>query len=403
MQDNFNLKGYLRNNKLLNESIGGYVDLRPINHLSEDFGEDPRMAQMDMDDDFNDAVHNELSSEESAWYTEYEDLLKKAFGRIYKNMSGDPSGLADEIKTWYSERQPDGKPDVAVNEADDDSPFGMPEVEEKNSWMEDVDGTENYTVGNWKCYYDYPGVLAWSYGDTPFDQLAVYATPGFDGNSGTPIQIDVNEETTDDEITVPQRDFENFEEYASVMKDYLRQIETDYATGGMNEVDSFIQAQRDAVGAKGSSLYGDDNENDVVTIELDMAWDADEDDAAQAAFDQYGIEVSEIPNNPGTYKVTGRKEDLLGYLRSDFYEMDPEDIQQYYPELLDGELEELEKPEKIYADDDEEYGNQDRMFDLGGQQIEQGIIDLLEDGFEANEVLEMCKMFIDAHSQGKKY
>lgn len=31
MQDNFNLKGFLRNNKLLNEGIGGYFDLKPIN------------------------------------------------------------------------------------------------------------------------------------------------------------------------------------------------------------------------------------------------------------------------------------------------------------------------------------------------------------------------------------
>jgi hypothetical protein len=41
MQDNFDLKKYLRHgNKLLNENIGGYVDLKPINRLSElnDFG-----------------------------------------------------------------------------------------------------------------------------------------------------------------------------------------------------------------------------------------------------------------------------------------------------------------------------------------------------------------------------
>ena len=41
MQDNFDLAKYLRHgNKLLNENIGGYVDLKPINRLSElnDFG-----------------------------------------------------------------------------------------------------------------------------------------------------------------------------------------------------------------------------------------------------------------------------------------------------------------------------------------------------------------------------
>jgi hypothetical protein len=169
-----------------------------------------------------------------------------------------------------------------------------------------------------------------------------------------------------------------------------------------------------------TDTYGVDNENDVVTIDLDMAWD--DDAAAQAAFDQYGIEVQETGGNPGTFEVTGRKEDVLAYLKSEYYGMDDEDIAHYYPELLDGgandsmsleelmgtamEIEELEKPEQIYADDDK-YDNQDRMFDLGGQQVEEGIVSLLDDGFEADEVLEMCKMFIDAHvqaaAQGKKF
>lgn len=30
MADNFNLKGYLKKNTLLNENIGGYVDLKPV-------------------------------------------------------------------------------------------------------------------------------------------------------------------------------------------------------------------------------------------------------------------------------------------------------------------------------------------------------------------------------------
>ena len=35
MQDNFNLTKFVRNNRLLNESIGGYVDLMPINRINE--------------------------------------------------------------------------------------------------------------------------------------------------------------------------------------------------------------------------------------------------------------------------------------------------------------------------------------------------------------------------------
>ena len=48
-----------------------------------------------------------------------------------------------------------------------------------------------------------------------------------------------------------------------------------------------------------------------------------------------------------------------------------------------------------------------RMMDLGGDQIEQGIISLLDDGFEPEDVLDACKMFINAHvnaaMQGKKF
>jgi hypothetical protein len=168
--------------------------------------------------------------------------------------------------------------------------------------------------------------------------------------------------------------------------------------------------------------------DDMVTIELDMAWDDDQ--AAQAAFDQFGIEVQETNGNPGTFEVTGRKEDILAYLKSEFYEMDEESIQQYYPELLDGEMSEgepdgdqydgeydsqfgpaitseLEKPKNIYADDEDRLGSlgasDDRMMDLGGDQIEQGIISLLDDGFEPEDILDACKMLIATHSQGKNF
>jgi hypothetical protein len=163
--------------------------------------------------------------------------------------------------------------------------------------------------------------------------------------------------------------------------------------------------------------------DDVMTIELDMAWDfvnPEEDAAAKAAFDQYGIEVKETDGNPGTFEVTGRKKDILAYLKSEFYGMEYVDIATYYPELLDDdandsmsleelmgtamEIEELEKPEQIYADDDEEFGSyQDRIMGLGGDKIENGIISLLDDGFEPEDVMDFCKMIIDAHSQGKNF
>ena len=71
---------------------------------------------------------------------------------------------------------------------------------------------------------------------------------------------------------------------------------------------------------------------------------------------------------------------------------------------------ELEKPEKIYATDDseDEKGfdvpgddtviDTNRMMELGGDQIEQNIMFLLDDGFDPEDVLDMCRMFIEGHS-----
>jgi hypothetical protein len=174
--------------------------------------------------------------------------------------------------------------------------------------------------------------------------------------------------------------------------------------------------------------------DNTVTIELDMSWEPQFDAYAKQIFDDFNIQVKET-DKPGTYEVTGRKEDILGYLRSEFYEMDEESIQQYYPELLDDEMNEgepegdqydgeydsqfgpaianeLEKPENIYADDEDRYTgslapSDDRMMDIGGDQIEQGIISLLDDGFEPEDILEACKMLIDAQvnaaMQSKKF
>jgi hypothetical protein len=68
-----------------------------------------------------------------------------------------------------------------------------------------------------------------------------------------------------------------------------------------------------------------------------MAWDnsnKEEDKEAKAAFKKYKIKVDGT-GEPGTYEVTGKKKDILAYLQSEFYEMDDETIEEYYPELLE--------------------------------------------------------------------
>jgi hypothetical protein len=82
---------------------------------------------------------------------------------------------------------------------------------------------------------------------------------------------------------------------------------------------------------------------EVISIDLDMAWDEsdfEDDKAAKEAFKKFKIEVEPIDpsirrGQPGTFEVSGKKKDILAYLQSEFYEMDDDTIQEYYPELLD--------------------------------------------------------------------
>ena len=167
------------------------------------------------------------------------------------NQLGEKEEMYLDTKIPYEgpERKVDGfgdkyKQTNAVEEVDE-PPFGMPDKSEENPWMDEVDGTAAYQFGNWTCYYDYPGVLAWSYKDIPLNKLAVYATPDWESDGTTPIQIDIDEETQD-KMTLKQSEFADFNEYATAMKPYLDRIEdleSDFGSlapvdEGMNDDDS---------------------------------------------------------------------------------------------------------------------------------------------------------------------
>ena len=57
--------------------------------------------------------------------------------------------------------------------------------------------------------------------------------------------------------------------------------------------------------------------------------------------------------------------------------------------------------------DSAEEGDFDRLYDLGGREIEQGIVSLVDDGFDAKDILDFCRIVINAHAsaaaQGKKF
>lgn len=126
MQDNFNLKGFLRNNKLLNEGIGGYFDLKPL----KEYGDDPRMAQMDSDQDFIERVHQELTPEESDWLVDNIDDLQAKFPKQFSELEGDVDGMTALVKQLYFEKDADSE----MNELND---LGNMEEKEGDSMMFD--------------------------------------------------------------------------------------------------------------------------------------------------------------------------------------------------------------------------------------------------------------------------
>ncbi len=81
------------------------------------------------------------------------------------------------------------------------------------------------------------------------------------------------------------------------------------------------------------------NPNDIITIELDMSYDdsnREELNAVKATWKKFNLKVKEIKGGLETeHMVTGKKKDILSYLKSEFYEMDDIDIKEFYPELLE--------------------------------------------------------------------
>jgi hypothetical protein len=230
----FNIAKYLKENHLGSHAIlGNYVDLHALKEAEDleglevvkGFG---ATKSKSVADQF--AKTAITAGMEGVKVVEKDGVFKiyaKAGGKLKEE---EEMYLDTEIPYEGPERKVDGfgdkfKQTNAVEEADG-PPFGMPDKSEENPWMDEVDweGTDAYKFGNWTCYYDYPGVLVWSYKDVPLDKLAVYATPNWESDGTTPIQIDIDEETQD-KMTLKQSEFADFNEYAKAMKPYLDRIE----------------------------------------------------------------------------------------------------------------------------------------------------------------------------------
>jgi len=149
------------------------------------------------------------------------------FDEINFNITGIDS--FEELKNVYDK----------VVEDDDDDYTTLPSWElepgkneddsdiEKNPWMQEVDGSGSYKINGWTCDYEHPGILVWQHEDKSPDELVVYATPNWDLEGRTPIQIDQNAEFVES-MSLPKGNFADFNEYANDMKPMLDSIANKY-------------------------------------------------------------------------------------------------------------------------------------------------------------------------------
>lgn len=292
-----------------------------------------------------------------------------------------------------------------VNEADS-MIFGKDWQYRDNDWMEDVDGTEAYKVGEWTCYYDHPGTLVWTYGDKTLDELAVYATPGYDEEGVTTIQVDKNGETVDTK-TIDQGFFDSFDEYAEAVLPHLKDIQRGEALDELEKPEKIYADEDDENSylnrdTRMMALGGEQIKTGIEDL-LDKGYEQDEVlDFLDGLIDGFYDEDDFGDFQKGQMLVKQGVDSLI----DDGF--DPDDIKEFCNSVVrqwetssGGAMNELEKPENIYADEDNSLPY-DRIMDLGGEQIEQGIISLMDGGFEPEDILELVNELLKNRTNMEK-
>ena len=80
---------------------------------------------------------------------------------------------------------------------------------------------------------------------------------------------------------------------------------------------------------------------DTITIDVDLDYDPNsnsaQDKASAKIFKKYKLDVTNNGASEVSFDVTGKKQDIIDYLQSKYYEFDDEDVEDIYPELLEGQ------------------------------------------------------------------
>lgn len=278
---------------------------------------------------------------------------------------------------------------------------------ETNGWMDMVDGEKVGRMGNnWTVHYEHPGVLVWTIDGGNF---SVYATPKWDGERGTPIEL-VNADAESLASTVIDQDeFGSFEEYAAALLPHVNKIygthRAELEGNAISEAfDSPGESEQDMIekwletsgeeysdydfdGVDTVTLYDgtgnvikqlsfeDDIQTDDVDPETGIPFMDDSDDQ-----DRFWDEASDTGFSKAVagMKAAGfSKEEIMGFIESHWDST--------------GMFEGVDDEDDYGSDNpDDDYGpvGGDRIMGLGGDKISDAVQFLLDDGFDSEELIE---------------
>jgi len=138
----------------------------------------------------------------------------------------------------------------------------------------------------------------------------------------------------DDEKTFKKMTPKSIHSFYKPLQNILEPIKENNNMKNLKSLTSFSIGESLNEGKKAKAK----NPNKVNTIDVDLSGD---DSDIMDAIKSFNLKVKSNGANKGTgYDMTGKNKDILDYLQSDYYALDARDIEDMFPELLEGEINE---------------------------------------------------------------
>jgi len=71
-----------------------------------------------------------------------------------------------------------------------------------------------------------------------------------------------------------------------------------------------------------------------ITLDIDWVPEGDDKEEAKLVKSKYKVTIKRNGHTPSSADITGKKDNILMYMQSDWYGMDDEDLKDLYPELF---------------------------------------------------------------------